>query len=203
MYRISSIESVSPSRYLIHLEGGESFPLYIKEADRYGIREGAFLPEEVYHEIMEELLPRRVCHRAVHTLEKMDRTEAQLRRKLESSSYPGHLIDYAVDYVKRLHYLDDVRYASAYIDYRRDSRSRRQLANELRERGVSREDIEEAFAQSELPDEQEQILYWKEKKHYCPEEADKKTKERFYQFLLRRGFSISAIRSVLENKNYY
>lgn len=198
MHQISSLESVSATRYLIHLEEGESFPLYKKEAERYGIREGAALEEEVYREIMEELLPKRVRERAMYLLLKMDRTEFQLRRKLKEGLYPEPLIDLALDYVKSHHYVDDLRYAVSYIDYRRDSQSRRQLACSLKEKGISAEDIEEAFRQTDLPDEEEQIRYWQRKKRYCPEEADPKEREKFYQFLLRKGFSLSGIRKALE-----
>ncbi len=197
MYRISRFESVSATRYLVHLEGGEFFPLNKTEAERYGIRKGVILTEEAYHEIMDELLPKKVCKRAMYYLLKMDRTESQLRKKLRDSLYPDSLIDYAIDYVKSFHYIDDVRYAAAYIEYRRDSRSRRQLVSELKGKGVSSEDIEKAFEQTGLPDEEDQIRYWQEKRHYRPEEADWKEREKFYQFLMRKGFSLSAIRKVL------
>ncbi len=197
MHRIKRLESVSATRYLIHLEEGESFPLNKTEVEHYGLREGMFLEEGVYRELMEELLPKKVCRRAMYFLLKTDRTEFQLRRKLRDSLYPDFLIDYAIDYVKSFHYIDDVRYAAAYIDYRKESRSRLQLINELKEKGVSRGDIEKAFEQADLPDEEEQIRYWQQKKRYCPEEADRKEREKFYQFLQRKGFSLSAIRRVL------
>lgn len=198
MHHITSLESVSATRYLIHLEGGEFFPLNKTEVEHYGIRGGAFLEEEAYCEIMEELLPKKVCQRAMYFLLKMDRTEFQLRKKLRDSMFPEFLVDYAIDYVKGFHYIDDVRYAAAYIDYRKDSRSRLQLVSELKSRGVSREDIEKAFEQVDVPDEEEQIRYWQQKKRYHPEEADQKTREKFYQFLMRKGFSLSAIRKVLD-----
>lgn len=197
MHRITNLESVSAVRYLVHMEEGEFFPLNKTEVEHYGIKNGVFLGEEAYREIMEELLPKKVCQRAMYFLLKMDRTEFQLRRKLKDSLFPEFLIDYAIDYVKSFHYIDDVRYAAAYIDYRRDSRSRLQLINELKGKGVSKEDIEKAFEQAGVPDEEEQIRYWQQKKRYHPEEADLKEREKFYQFLLRKGFSLSAIRKVL------
>lgn len=198
MYRISSLEEISSARYLVHLEDAGSFPLYKKEAVQYGITEGGFLSEAACREILEELLPKRACQRAMYLLQKMDRTELQLRRKLEESFYPGQIVDHAVAYVKRFHYIDDVRYAWNYIDSRKGGKSRRQLAAELREKGVSREDIEEALSESEFPDEREQILSWIEKKHFDAAGSSPKEKQRFCQFLMRRGFSLSAIRSALE-----
>ncbi len=196
MHQITGLESVSATRWLIHLEGEEPFPLNKTEVEHYGIREGAFLGEEAYHEIMEKLLPKKVCQRAMYFLLKMDRTEFQLRKKLRDSLFPEFLVDYAIDYVKSFHYIDDVRYAVSYIDYRKDSRSRLQLTSELRGKGVSREDIEKAFEQADVPDEEEQIRYWQQKRRYHPEEASPKEREKFYQFLMRKGFSLSVIRRV-------
>lgn len=189
---------ISSSRCLVHLEGEEPFPLYRKELSQYEIFEGGILPRETYDEIMEELLPRRACHRAMYLLQKMDRTEHQLRRKLSEAGYPSSVIDHAVEYVKSFHYIDDVRYAWNYIDYRKADRSRRQLVMELQEKGVSGSDIQAALDETEFPDEAEQILRWKEKKHFDPEAADAREKQRFFAFLQRRGYSSEAIRRVMQ-----
>lgn len=197
MYPVRSLEMISSSRCMVHLEEGLSFPLYKKELALYGIREGADLSRETYDEIMTGLLPKRACHRAMHLLQKMDRTESQLREKLKDSGYPSGIIDHALDYVKRFHYIDDIRYAWNYIDFKKNEQSKLQITMTLRQKGVSEEDIRAAFDETEFPDEEDQILKWIEKKRYCSETADIKEKQKMYQFLLRKGYSSSAIRKVL------
>lgn len=172
---------LSSSRCLVHLEGAESFPLYRKELVMFGISEGAELSEDSYRRIMEELLTKRARRRVMYLLQKMDRTEYQLRKKLQESHYPALVIEDAIAYVKGFHYIDDVRYAWNYIDFRKADQSRRQIMMSLQEKGISGADIQSAFDQTEFPDEMEQILRWKEKKHFCPEKADLKEKQRFYQ----------------------
>lgn len=188
---------ISASRCMVHLEAAESFPLYRKELSLYDIHEGGELSEDSYHEIMEVLLPKRACQRAMHILQKMDRTEHQLRTKLKDSGYPSSIVDHAVEYVRSFHYIDDVRYAWNYIDFRKAQQSRRQLVMGLREKGISEQDIQAALDETAFPDELEQILYWKEKRHFDPETADVKEKQKFYQFLLRKGYTSSSIQKVI------
>lgn len=181
------------------LEDDFQFPLYGKELDHYDIREAGVLREAAETEILQELLPKRAKLCAMHFLQNSDRTEEQVRRKLRTLFYPEDIITLAVFYVKQYHYIDDVRYAANYIEYRSDSKSMRQLEQELYQKGISKEDIEAAKEQIDCPDEGIQIRNWLEKKGYSYEQADRKETERIYRFLARRGYSISAIQKEIRN----
>ncbi len=194
---ISGITPLSGGRYLITLEDGISFPLCRGELDAYGIEADGELREADYCEIMQELLPKRARLKAMRLLEAMDRTECQLRRKLEELHYPEEIVTDALGYVKSFHYIDDLRYAVRYLESRRGGRSMRQLMAELGQKGVPRGIIEQAAAQVEPPDEEQQIRELFAKKHYDATAADRKETERMYRFLARRGYSSSVIRQAL------
>lgn len=49
--------------------------------------------------------------KAMNLLLYMDRTEKQLRDKLEEGEFPPQAVSEAISYVKSFHYLDDERYA--------------------------------------------------------------------------------------------
>lgn len=197
MRTVSEITPLSGGRYLIILEDGISFPLYRRELDAYGIETDRELSEADYCEIMQELLPKRARLKAMHLLEAMDRTESQLRRKLEELRYPEEIVTDALGYVKGFHYIDDLRYAVRYLEFRREGRSMRQLMTELYQKGIPRELIEQAAAQVEPPDEEQQVRALLLKKHYDAATADRKETERMYRFLARRGYSPSVIREAL------
>ena len=207
MHLISRIEKRSSGRYQILLEGEDSFPLYVKELRQYGIEEGGMLEDQAYEENMRELLPVRAKKKALYLLERMDRTEQQLYRKLTEGGYPETIAREAVDYVKSYHYIDDVRYATVYIESRRATRSLRQIERELYQKGIAKEDFQCAAAQLEAPDEERQIRSWIEKKGFCVSRADRKETDRFIRFLLYRGYGMSVIQKVLrecaefENEN--
>ena len=157
----------------------------------------AALPKEVYLQIMLELLPARAKKKALHLLERMDRTEQQLRTKLTEGGYPPEIVEQTLEYVRSFHYIDDVRYARTYIEYRKASRSLRQMERELYQKGISKADFQEALEELETPDEEEQIRQWMEKKRFDAKTAGRQERDRFIRFLLRRGYGMAAIQRVL------
>lgn len=194
---VDRIEALSGGRYLVCLEDGRCFPLYRKELDEYGIREGETLAPECETRIFQELLPKRAKLCAMNYLQHMDRTEQQLRKKLRGLFYPEEIIDQAVAYVKSYRYIDDVRYAAHYIECQRENRSLCRIEQDLYQKGISREDVQEALSQSETPDEERQIRAWLEKKHYSGEQAERSETEKMIRFLLRRGYRLSSIQRIL------
>lgn len=131
---------------------------------------------------------KRARHRALHILERSDRTEKELRAKLEQN-YKPEAVEDAVAYVKKYHYLDDMRYAVNYLNSRGRVKSRRQVEQELLyKKGISKEILEEALQEAEPQDEREQIRRWMEKKQIHPETASQDELRKFYLFLMRRGF---------------
>ena len=195
---ITEILEVDKKRMLIKTEEGISFALYKGEVRRYSLKAGEEISDEDYEEIKKEILIKRAKKRAMFLLEKMDRTESQLRDKLRRGFYGEDIIEDAVSYVKKYHYIDDVRYAEAYVRSQKEKKSRRQIQVDLMRKGIDKEKIEEAIeAEYKQETEQELIQKWIEKKHYSVSEADIKEKNKMYQFLMRKGFRSEDILHVL------
>lgn len=202
MRQVCEIKKLAGGRYQVLLDDGTAFPLYAKELAVYGIEEEAELSDSMYERILEDVLRKRVRLKAMHLLETQDRTEHQLRTKLAALSYPEELITDAVAYVKKFHYIDDLRYAVHYIESRGMQKSMRQIEQELLQKGVSKELIQEAKEQAELPEETQQIYAWLQKKHYDPKHAEKKETEKMYRFLLGKGYSYSTITHILRTEEW-
>lgn len=145
---------------------------------------------------------RRAKHRALHILERSDRTEQELRSRLEKN-YVEEAVEEAIAYVKEYHYIDDKRYAVNYLSSRGRVKSRRQVEQELLyKKGISREVLEEARLEAEPQDEREQIRRWMEKKRIQPETADRDELRKFYLFLMRRGFRSEDILSEIRVSDF-
>lgn len=131
----------------------------------------------------------------------MDRTEAQLREKLLAAEFEPEIVEQAMDYVKSFGYLDDERYVRNYIAYRSQSKSRRQIEQELLFRkGVSRELIQKVYEEAEPSDERALIRRQLEKKHYDSEECDEKQRQKLIASLLRKGFQMGDILAVMREE---
>ncbi len=192
---ITKIVPEKKGRLLIYTDKGGAFPLYKKEAALFQIEEGRDLSDEDWEKICGEILQKRVIRRAMYLLQQKDYTESQLSRKLKMGNYPQELIDTALEYVKSFHYIDDFRYACTYIRCHQEEKSRLQLTVSLQKRGVSRELIDRALEEEYESDEAALIRKLLQKKNYDADRMDQKEKFRIYQYLMRRGFSGSAVRS--------
>ncbi len=197
MSRIAEIRKLSRDRFLVCLEDGSQFPLHKKDLSDLGLHAEGELSEETGEKIFRELLPKQGRLQAMALLEKMDRTEHQLREKLRQAFFPPEIIEDAVNYVKSYHYLDDFRYARNYLEIYCASKSLRQMKQELYKKGVAKEIVEQAVeemqAAGDFPDEEAQILALLEKKQYDPAAADYREQQRIYAFLSRRGYDSSVI----------
>lgn len=197
---VTRIEALTKQKYQIELDGQLAFVLYRGELSRYRIREGRELEEETYREIVNVVLVKRAKLRAMHLLQKMDRTEKDLRDKLTRSRYPDNAVDTAIEYVKSYGYIDDRQYARRYIEYAKNTKGKQRLLSELWQKGISREIVSEVLEESELGDQRELIRNLIRKKYKDIVGVDEKEVKRIYGFLARKGFQSSEIWGVLEEE---
>ena len=148
--------------------------------------------EEIKDEVMRAKL------RALHLLTAMDRTEAQLREKLQAS-YCEEAVDTAIEYVRSFGYLDDERYVRVYIESKSRTKSRKQIEQELIfNKGVSKEAVQRGFETAQMADLTEVIQKYMQKKRIDPENCDYEQKNKFFAYMMRKGFQIEDLKKVFD-----
>lgn len=187
-YQVLSVVPQDKKKVMISLDNGESFVLYKGEAAKLSLFEKEIIDEMKYQQIMKEVLGKRATKRAMHLLERQERTEKQLRDKLAQNDYPQACIEQAISYVKSYHYVDDYRYATVYVRYHQEKESRQKLTQKLMMRGISREIIQQALEEEFVADECAQIKELLRKRRFDSESADETTRRKTAQFLMRKGF---------------
>lgn len=200
---ITKIQALTKQKYRIFLDGESAFAVYKGELSRYRLEEGAVLPPEVYEELVNRVLKKRATLRAMHILERTDKTEAQLRRKLEESEYPKEAVESAIAYVTSYGYLDDRRYAEHYIEWKKQGKGKARLKMELVQKGISREIIEEVLESTDFGETREMIRQIILKKRKTDIPMNEKEKQRLYGFLMRKGFSSSDILAVMREEEWW
>ena len=158
----------------------------------------SFLDSETVQKSEEEIKEevRRAKLRALHLLTAMDRTEAQLREKLEVS-YCEQAVEEAVAYVKNYGYLDDERYVKVYIESKSRTKSRKQIEQDLvYKKGVSKEAVYRGFEQAQMADVVEVIQKYMQKKKIDPQTCDYEQKQKFFAYMMRKGFQIEELKMV-------
>jgi len=172
--------------------------LYKGELSRYKIQEGAQLSEETMKEIKKEILEKRAKLRAMHLLERMDRTEAELYTKLKRDLYPEDIIEIAMQYVKSFGYIGDNGYARRFVESRQGSKSKLEIKMALLQKGISKEIVSEVLeAYYDGQDESMAIQRLLDKKRFSAETATEEEKRKIYGYLMRKGFAYEDIRRVI------
>ena len=194
---VTEIKPVTRQKFQIELDGQPAFVLYKGELSRYHIQKDEELPEEIYEELVGQVLTKRAKLRAMHLLEKMDRTRAELKKKLEQSGYPTKAVEEALEYVESFHYIDDVRYAARYNEFQKSKKGKARLKMELLQKGISAEIVARALEEAEEQmDAKETIRKMLQSKRKGEGAMEEKEKQRLYGFFMRKGFSSSEILSV-------
>lgn len=202
-YQVVSVVPQDKKKLQICLDNGETFIVYKGEAAKLSLFEKEMLDEAKYQQIMTDILGKRATKRAMHLLEQQERTEKQLRDKLQQNGYPQACIEQAIAYVKSYHYVDDYRYAATYIRYHQEKESRQKLITKLMMRGISRDVIMQALEEEFIADERNQIQELLRKRRFDPENADEATCRKTVQFLMRKGFKSRDIFSVMRLEEEY
>lgn len=195
---VKEIIPLDKRRCKVLLEEGFAFALYKGEIKRYDIQEGAELPLETYERILSEVLNKRARERVMHILKSSDKTELELRRKLQEGYYPEGCVDQAITFLKNYGYVNDASYAERYIESYRDKKSQRQISYDLSQKGIDREVIKVLLEENPI-NELSQAKALLVKKHYEPENSSPEEKRRIAAFLGRKGFSYSVIGKVMED----
>lgn len=201
---VTDIVEITKSRCRVFIDDSFAFVLYKSELRRYSVEKEKEIAAEIYEELTAVVLPKRARLRSMKLLEKKDYTEKQLRDKLKQGGYPEEAIEDAVSYVKSYHYIDDDRYAAAYIEYHIENKSRQRIFQDLIKKGISRECIQKQWEQLEFigieENEEKMIRTLLDKKHYFERTTDIKEQRRIYAFLMRRGFSGDLVRKIMNTE---
>ena len=200
---VTKIEPVTKAKYKVFLDEQFAFVLYKGELSRYKIQEDAQLSEETIKEIKKEILEKRAKLRAMHLLERMDRTEAELYAKLKRDLYPEDIIEIAMRYVKSFGYIGDKGYARRFVESRQGSKSKLEIKMSLLQKGISKEIVSEVLeAYYDGQDESMAIQRLLDKKRFSTETATEEEKRKIYGYLMRKGFSYEEIRRVIKEQLY-
>lgn len=199
---VTDIIEVTKAKSRVFLDGEFAFVLYKGELRLYKLRKNEEVSEEIVEEIMHTVLPKRAKKRSLMLLQKKDYTEMELRRKLQEGEYPQNAVDEAIAYVKSFHYIDDERYCRAYINCYASKWSKQQITNKLMVKGIDKKQVHEIYDEllyeGQLDcNEEELIKDILRKKHYDPDQTDYKQRQKLYQHLLYKGFSMEKIKHVL------
>ncbi len=142
--------------------------------------------------------------KALNYISRTKKTKKQVETYLKGKGYLSELISEVIDKISSYGYLSDEEYAEDYIRVYKKTKGKRLLVLELKRKGVSDKDIENAI--KTLDGENESAIFVAEK-YLKNKPRDKATKLKCYKYLLSKGFdydvSKSAVESIIKDEDDY
>ncbi|MBV9867247.1 MAG: RecX family transcriptional regulator [Abitibacteriaceae bacterium] len=185
-------------RVNVFVQGKFSFALDAELVERRGLRAGFLVTPNVLEELLHEDGDARAYARALHYLSYGPRSAAQVQQRLARDEWPPEVVARAVQRLTGEGLLNDAEFAARYVENRSLSRQRgaRALRQELRIKGVARDEIEAA-----LPDAEQEIdnavAAVQSKLRLWSGLEERERQNKIIQFLQRRGFNYGTARAAL------
>ncbi len=195
-----SPQQATAERMNIYLDDRYAFSMSLRALGEHPVSVGDQLEESDVARLRDADEPDRAVASALNLLAHRGRSERELRQRLRMKGYTAGAIDAAIGKVVDWGYLDDERFAAAWVEQRQAGkpRSRRALANELREKGVAREIVETTLEEAEIDEiaDAQRLAAdkWRKDEGLDPD----KRRQRTAAFLARRGYGWDVARQVLD-----
>jgi regulatory protein len=199
---VTRFEELEQSKVKVYIDEEYAFLLYQKDIKQYKLEEGAVITSENYVKIIEDTVFRRAKQKAVAILKFMNRTEQELRKKLSEAEYTDSIIDRTIAYLYEYGYIDDERYAAAFVRSKMNTKSKLVIKTLLIQKGINKEIINNIFMAEYSDDDKEdpELLAIKRaiaKKTKSLEDLTPEKKQKLLASLYRKGFDLSKIKQIL------
>jgi regulatory protein len=193
----------NPNRVNVFINGEYAFSLARIVAA--WLRVGQELSEEKAAELKKQDEKEKALQRAINLISFRARSEKEIRDHLQKHNVPEETILTVISRLNENGLLNDQKFASAWVENRATfrPRSKRALRIELKQKGITEEEIEEAL--QSVDDEEQAYEAARKKARQLRNLDDQDFKRKLYGFLARRGFNYEVtsqvIQILLEEKN--
>lgn len=130
-----------------------------------------------------------------------DRTEKELRDRLEEKEYNEDEIEETIDFLKNYGYIDDSRYARRFAadSVKLKGHGPGRIKTELLRKGIDRETVEIVLEEMET-DPREQLEAIMERRFSGADLGSHKERNRIFAYFARRGYSPRDIWGVINSR---
>lgn len=204
---ITSLEAVSKTRTRVTFDHDTTLVLSNKEITVYGLVQDHEIDESVYGEIVEAQKGAALKY-AGRLLKDLDYTTARLRTKMLRAGYPEEAVEDTIERLIDAGYVNDRRYAQAFLRLHLSDRSIMRICSDLQRKGIDKDLVAEVLREYDEENtsgihgqETAQIRRYLLRKHYRPGRTSYEERTRIKVALVRRGYSIDNIRKAMQSIN--
>ncbi|HUP26578.1 MAG TPA: RecX family transcriptional regulator [Candidatus Limnocylindrales bacterium] len=183
-------------RYSVYIDGKFSFALSETGLLQQGLYTGQELTAQQLAALKDDSVRDKARYLALGQLSRRMRSEWELRDYLKRKGYTPEIIAQTIEWLAEYGYINDKQFADAWVANRRllKATSLRRLRQELRQKHVSDDVINETLAEDDT-DERQTLRDLIKRKQKQTKYQDKL---KLMQYLARQGFNYDDIKSVLD-----
>jgi len=203
---VPTITAIKPQknqkRVNIYLDGKFGFGLDLENYLKLGLKVEQELPDEKIAEIVKKAEFQKISDKLLRFATFRPRSEKEVRDWLKRKKIHESLHQDLFNRLKHLEFLDDKKFSKWWVEQRIafKPRGKRVMSQELRQKGVDRETIEETLSEIKIDEEKAagELLV---KKAYRWEKLPRlEARRKMAQFLGRKGFGWETIEKIIEKR---
>lgn len=195
-----TIQKRDKDRYNIYINEVYDFSVHEDVLVRHQLRKGMTLSDEQLTILKDDELKSKAYLDALNLLSFRPRTMMELRRKLHEKEYVGSVIDEVLERLQQNNLVDDFAFALQWVEERSSNKGKGTLVlrQELVQKGVSKELIDNALATISFDTQYESALQLANKRLDRFENDEwKEVYRKIGSLLSRRGYNSSIVSTVL------
>ncbi len=198
---MNEITAITPQikdkrRCNIYIDGRFCCGLTLESTVKNRLKVGSVISPERLSEIQLESEKNTAFDKALTHISLAQKTEKQVRDFLNGKGYLPAVVEYVIEKLRSYNFLDDGAYAESYVESAAKRKGGRLIRMELKSKGVSEEEIDNAL--ENLDEEQEiQTAVGILQKYMRGKTADAPTLQKAFRYLMGKGFAYDVVKSAL------
>lgn len=200
---MNEITGISPQmkdkrRCNVYIDGRFCCGLTLEAAVKNRLKVGQIITEERLAQIQLESEKNVAFDKALTHLSATLKTEKQIRDFLSKKGYLPAVIEHVLERLRSYNFLNDKEYAEMYAKNASKRKGGRLIKMELRAKGISAENVDEALESLDAEEELETAKALLEK-YMRGKEQDMQTLQKAYRHLMGKGFNYDVVKEALSS----
>lgn len=182
----------------IYVDGRFCCGLTLEATVKNRLKVGQTISQERLSEIQLESEKQTALDKALTHLSATRKTEKDIRKFLRDKGYLSAVEDFVVEKLRSYNFVNDGEYAESYVESAAKRKGSRLIRMELKNKGISEQEIESAMELLGSEQEEEtakEIL----QKYMRGKSVDLQTLQKAFRYLMSKGFSYETAKSAISD----
>lgn len=200
-YVVTGVKKIRGTVYSVFFNGDIKVRLSDETIVHYKVKEGRVFEEEEYEDMISKDHIKRAKTRGLDLLSRSSKSKSQIKSTLKREEFQGKAIEEAIRFLEDYQFVNDATLAGRIVESKAPAKkwSKNQTIAKLKEKGISKTDIENAIKNMDTETELENALDIAKKKLRTLKNKSKEEKiQKIRQSLAYRGFDYDIVSKVMD-----